>query len=170
MGRWTSECIFVPATVQNVQNVQNTINGKQSTTDSISFERFERFERPTGDIDIDAGVSAATPFAAALEALERRCPDHVGADRWRQAVEDGRAFLARWSEPAETVGWGEADVFGLPDVPKRPAPNYRQLSRLDVVGLAWLLRGRPVVELSADSAPIATTGGKLTFYRRAVRT
>ncbi len=138
MGRWTSECISVRATVQNVQNVQNAIRGKVRTTDSTPFERFEHFERPPGDIDIDAGASAATHFTAALEALERRCPDHVEPDRWRQAIDDGHRFLAKWGEQAEALGWTAEDLFGLAEPPKRPSPLYRRLSQLDATGLIWL--------------------------------
>jgi len=37
------------------------------------------------------GQTAA--LTAAFEAVERRCTDHVEADRWHQAVEDGRRCL-----------------------------------------------------------------------------
>jgi hypothetical protein len=37
---------------------------------------------------------------AAFDALERRCPDHIAHDRWRQAIADGAHFLAHWGERA----------------------------------------------------------------------
>jgi hypothetical protein len=41
------------------------------------------------------------------------------------------------------------------------------MSRLDGVGLVWLLHGRPVIALTASTAVIGTTaGGTVTFYRR----
>jgi hypothetical protein len=154
---------FHPATVQNVQNATDD---KAHTTSSTSFERFERFERPSGDIETDAGVSAATPLKAVLQAIERRCPDHVNVDRWGQAVEDGRRFLAQWGEQAEALGWGAEDLFGLHAPPATPHPSYRRLSRHDATGLIWLLRGRQVIVLTADTADIAISGGgKLTFHR-----
>jgi hypothetical protein len=40
----------------------------------------------------------------------------------------------------------------------------------DLTGLAWMLRGRPAVEMATDSATVSTpSGGQLTFYRRAGR-
>jgi hypothetical protein len=53
-----------------------------------------------------AKVAKARPAApashcqAALDALERRCPDLIDSERWRQAVRDGRQFLAAWGEQA----------------------------------------------------------------------
>lgn len=91
---------------------------------------------------------SSAPFAKTLEALERRCPDHVPADRWHQAVEDGRRFLARWGDQAVALGWTERDLFGLHEPPEKPHPSYRRLSRYDQTGLIWLLQGRPVVALT----------------------
>jgi hypothetical protein len=31
------------------------------------------------------------------------------------------------------LGWTAQDLFGLPPVPEKPAPNYRRLSRYDEV-------------------------------------
>jgi hypothetical protein len=63
---------------------------------------------------------------------------------WQQAVEDGRRFLARWGEQTKALGWTAHDLFGLAPPPERPAASYRRLSRYDMTGLIWLLRGRPV--------------------------
>jgi hypothetical protein len=41
--------------------------------------------------------------------------------------------------------------------PEQRRPNYRRLSRHDVIGLIWLRHGRPVVALTADRA--VTAGG-----------
>jgi hypothetical protein len=43
------------------------------------------------------------------------------------------------------------------------------LSRYDVIGLIWLLHGRPVVALTADRAVIGNSGGGVTFYRMATQ-
>ena len=39
----------------------------------------------------------------ALDHLERVRPDLVAADDWRQAIDDGRQFLAQWGEQAEAL-------------------------------------------------------------------
>jgi hypothetical protein len=95
-------------------------------------------------------------LATALSDLERDCPDRVGARDWQYAFEDARYFLAQWGSEAERLGWTANDLFGLPPIPEKPAPNYRRLARFDQVGLVWLLHGRKVVALSADRAVIAT--------------
>jgi len=105
-------------------------------------------------------------FGRTLSALEARCPDHVEAMRWKQAIEDGRAFLAKWGEQAEALGWDSRDLFGLHTPPERPHPSYRRLSRYGATGLIWLLQGRDVIALTAEGAVIRTaTGAILTYYR-----
>jgi len=52
-------------------------------------------------------------FGRTFSALETRCPDLVPIDRWQAVVEDGRHFLARLGEQAETLGWTATDLFGL---------------------------------------------------------
>ena len=57
--------------------------------------------------------------------------------------------------------------FGLHPVPEQSAPNYDRLARLDDLGLIWLLRGRPIVELTSTEAVICCpSGATLKFYRR----
>jgi hypothetical protein len=102
----------------------------------------------------------------ALSALSTRCPDHVPADRWQAAVEDGRAFLAKWGEQAEALGWAARDLFGLHTPPEKPHPSYTRLSRYDETGLIWLLQGRPVVALTEATAAIQNPSGAVTIYRR----
>jgi hypothetical protein len=109
------------------------------------------------------GIGFSTVISS-FSILERKCPDYVDLADWQHAVEDGRRFLARWGEQAASLGWTPDDLFGLADVPERPAANYRRLSRYDATGLIWLLHGRPVVTLTARSAVIGTVNGP-TFYR-----
>jgi hypothetical protein len=111
------------------------------------FYRFERFDRT-------------------FSALERRCPAHVDLGSWRQTVEDGRRFLSRWGEQAEALDWSPRHLFGLAPVPEKPPANYRRLSRYDETGLLWLLRGRPVVALTAATAAIQCPSGSILTYRR----
>jgi hypothetical protein len=57
-------------------------------------------------------------------------------------------------------------LFGLAPVPDNPHPSYRRLSRYDATGLVWLLEGRPVVALTADTAAIENPTGNITTYRK----
>jgi hypothetical protein len=121
-------------------------------------------------------TTAATPadsfgrfgrFGRTCKVLEQRCPDHVPAMRWEQAVEDGKRFLAKWGEQAETLGWTSADLFGLHTPPEQPHPSYGRLSRYDATGLCWLLQGRRVTALSEATAAIENPAtGSITTYRR----
>jgi hypothetical protein len=105
-------------------------------------------------------------FGRIYSALEAHCPDHVDVVRWQQAVEDGKSFLAKWGTQAEALGWDSRDLFGLHTPPERPHPSYRRLSHYDQTGLCWLLQGRPVVALTADTAAIENPTGSITTYRR----
>jgi hypothetical protein len=109
---------------------------------------------------------SSAPFAKALAALERRCPDYVDANHWWQAVEDGRRFLARWVDQAVALGWTAEDLFGLHTPPERRHPSYRRLSRYDETGLIWLLQGREVVALTEATAAIQNATGAIIVYRR----
>ena len=113
-------------------------------------------------------VTEPFPFARVLDALERRCPDYVEAERWRQCVEDARRFLTSWGDQALALGWTSTELFGLHKPPAKPHPSYSRLSRYDCTGLLWLLQGRRVVALTADTAAIQnpSTGNVLT-YRKA---
>jgi hypothetical protein len=106
----------------------------------------------------------SSPLGLAFSAIECRCPDRVDVADWQHAVDDGRKFLNQWGEQAEALGWTAEELFGLHDPPEQPGPSYRRLSRYDVIGLIWLLHGRPVVALTADRAVIGRADG-LTFRR-----
>jgi hypothetical protein len=103
---------------------------------------------------------------AVLVALESRCPDLVPPARWQQAIEDGRAFLAKWGRQAEALGWTARDLFGLHQPPTKPHSSYSRLSRYDHTGLVWLLQGRPVVALTENMAAIQSPSGNVTVYRK----
>jgi hypothetical protein len=85
---------------------------------------------------------------------------------WQIAIEDGGSFLRRWAEQAEALGWTARDLFGLAPAPDKAAANYRRLSRYDLTGLIWLLRGRPVAALTEATAAIQHPRGSVTTYRR----
>jgi hypothetical protein len=100
-------------------------------------------------------------------ALQLRPPAHVPEDRWRQAVEDGRAFLRQWGEAAQRLGWDSRDLFGLHAPPEQPAASYTRLSRYHATGLIWLLDGRKVLALTEITATILNPDtGTITTYRR----
>src|SRR5262249_20104434 len=101
-----------------------------------------------------------------VAALERRCPDHIDTADWRQAVADGCRFLAQWGEQAAALGWTARGLFGLAPVPKKPAPNYRRLSRYDQTGLIWLLQGPAAAALPDAPPSIKNPTGSVTIYRR----
>ena len=105
-------------------------------------------------------------FGRSFDELGRRCPDRVDIADWQQTVEDARRFLARWGKKADALAWTTADLFGLAPVPPRPSANYRRLSRYDLTGLLWLLRGRPVVALTTTTAAIQAPSGAILTYRR----
>jgi hypothetical protein len=126
---------------------------------------FEGFEGDPNGCDSANFVSPLALLASALATLEGQCPDLVSVSDWQQAVDDGRRFIVQWGRQAEALGWTAEDLFGLADVPERPAASYRRLSRYDAIGLIWLLHGRPVVALTADRAVIGRVDGP-TFYRR----
>jgi hypothetical protein len=105
-------------------------------------------------------------FWPAFEALKRQRPAHVDVADWQIAIEDGGIFLRRWAEQAEALGWTARDVFGLAPAPDKVVANYRRLSRYDLTGLIWLLRGRPVVALTEATAAIQHRRGSVTTYRR----
>jgi hypothetical protein len=105
-------------------------------------------------------------YGSVIAALKARCPDHVPVDRWQAAVEDGRAFLTRWGEQAEALGWTARDLFGLHKPPANTHASYSRLSRYDETGLTWLLCGREVVALAEATAAIQNPTGAITTYRR----
>jgi hypothetical protein len=106
-------------------------------------------------------------YRKTFAALQTKPPALVDVDRWRQCVEDGRRFLARWSSQAEALGWTTADLFGLHTPPDKPHPSYSRLSRYDCTGLVWLLEGRTVVGLTEATATIRNSvSGNVTTYRK----
>jgi hypothetical protein len=121
---------------------------------------------PQRDYKLADNFGRLSRFCRTLSALEARCPDLVPHDRWQAAVEDGRAFLTRWGESAQALGWTSADLFGLHAVPDKPHPSYRRLSRYDATGLIWLLQGRRVTALTEATAAIENPTGAITTYRR----
>ena len=131
-----------------------------NTTGGTGFEGFE------GDLNRCLPQNEAARLDRTYAALAARSPEHVPTDRWQQAVQDGRRFLAKWGEQAAALGWTPRDLFGLHESPDQPHPSYRRLTRYDETGLIWLLQGRPVVALTESTAAIENPAGAITAYRR----
>jgi hypothetical protein len=99
--------------------------------------------------------------------LQLQPPALVDVARWQRCVRDGSKFLARWGEQAESLGWSSADLFGLHMPPAKPHPSYNRLSRYDCTGLVWLLEGREVLALTADTASVRNPKtGTVTVFRK----
>jgi hypothetical protein len=108
----------------------------------------------------------AQRYRKTFAALQMKPPALVPVERWRQCVEDGKRFLAKWGAQAESLGWSSADLFGLHTPPERPHPSYSRLSRYDATGLCWLLQGRCVTVLTEATAAIMNPTGNITTYRK----
>jgi hypothetical protein len=75
--------------------------------------------------------SHSQELSAVLAALEARCPDGVDAVRWRQAVEDGRRFLATWGGQADALGWSASELFGLHPIHQTTAERVHPVRQTD---------------------------------------
>src|SRR5215210_7273277 len=112
------------------------------------------------DLSAKEGRMAEKPFPPdvyqkAMVAIEAACPNGVPVERWQRAVSDACTFLARWGVDAERLGWTADDLFGLhPTAP---------LSRMDHIGLVWLMNGQNVVRLTAAEARLERGNA---YYRR----
>jgi hypothetical protein len=81
---------------------------------------------------------------------------------------DARRFPASWGDEPDALGWTAGELFGLHKPPASPHPSYSRLSRYDCTGLLWLLQGRRVVALTADTAAIQNPNtGNTLVYRKA---
>ena len=99
----------------------------------------------------------AEVYQKAMVAIEAACPNGVPVERWQRALADAGSFFALWGDTAERLGWTADDLFGLhPTAP---------LSRMDHMGLIWLLKGERVVRLTATEARLERGNA---CYRRGV--
>jgi hypothetical protein len=118
--------------------------------------------------EIQAGsISKVGGVATWIDGVERlnyfRVPAGVPSQRWKQFIDDCKAFLDPLEGRAERAverGWNTLDVFG--SHPSRP------LSYLGIAGLLWSVRGGRVIEIHRDWAVIeyAATGTRRNFDRR----
>jgi len=96
--------------------------------------------------------NSASPKLGALRnvftVLEHRCPAHVEPDRWQQAVEDGRRFLAQWDARLDAAR------------PVRPAPGAGQAGP-ELPATLPLRRNRPLLAATRSAG-----GGAHRKYSR----
>jgi hypothetical protein len=149
----------------------NEIDEKRGTEEGLnssnSFNSFPvSLDLPPNPRPGSASDRTPTPYQVTFDALERRCPDLVPKDRWKRAIEDAQSFLAAWGRQAHALDWTERELFGLHPAPKQPAANCDRLARLDDIGVVWLLRGQPVVALTATEASYRCSSGAILTYRR----
>jgi hypothetical protein len=136
----------------NPQNRQNL--GSQSVPQALG--RVQVIELPQ-----------ARRYRRTFAVLQSKPPALIPVDRWQQAIADGRAFLVQWGGTAERLGWTSDDLLGLHKPPENPHPSYSRLSRYNETGLLWLLQGKTVVALTADTATIKNViTGNVTVFRK----
>jgi hypothetical protein len=80
--------------------------------------------------------------------------------------DDRDYWVSHLGAQAQAFGFTERELLGQHPVPERPAASYSRLSRLDETGLIWLLRGRPVVMLTATKAVMRCQSGANLTYRK----
>jgi hypothetical protein len=148
-------------------NNRDSQPGKELAEPSVAYQAASAEPDGTGcNVEI-VELPQAQRYRKVFAFLQLKPPALVDAVRWRQCVEDGKHFLAKWGEQAEALGWTSADLFGLHTPPERPHPSYNRLSRYDATGLCWLLQGRPVVALTESTAAIENPAtGSITVYRK----
>jgi hypothetical protein len=119
----------------------------------------ETEEERAAIIQYDGG--ATRTWAEALTRLDPAYPPcDIPPIRWLRFIDDcGRFLDDGWAACAEGLGWGPLDLFGC--------DRTKPFARINRAGLLWLLNGRRLLALAADTAAIATaSGGYLTFQRR----
>jgi hypothetical protein len=112
---------------------------------------------------IEYGGGALRAWAEALARLNPAYPPcDIAPNRWLQFIDDcGRFVDDGWAAYAERLGWTPLDLFGC--------DRAKPFARINRAGLLWLLNGRKLLALAAETAAIATaSGGHLTF-RRCIR-
>jgi hypothetical protein len=121
--------------------------------------------RNRGDATLDprrSAVAVVRPqaWAEALAQLDATNPPrNVPLDRWERFIADCGHFLSLgWANRAEAFGWTSIELFGC--------DRERPLARYEHMGLLWIIQGRRLVVLTAETATIDTLTGSLQSYPR----
>ena len=156
MNRWRARLVelqsdsnALSAHVQNVQIVQKS----QSP---LTSEHIEQIEQQRELVTAAQGDT----WAEALARLDpANPPTDVPLARWQRFIEDCESFRRLgWANLAKAFGWGPLELFGC--------DRERPLARYDHMGLLWILQGRKLVALTAQTATIDTLTGSLQIYPR----
>lgn len=110
-------------------------------------------------IEYDGG--APREWAEALARLDVSTPlSDVPPKRWLRFIDDCGNFIDNgWARRAAKIGWTAFDLFGC--------DRSKPFARIDRCGLLWLLDGRQLRALTAETAVIENaSGSSATFYRR----
>jgi hypothetical protein len=84
--------------------------------------------------EIEGGVPPI--FSLAFAAFQIGCPVGRSVEGWQRAVDDAGRFIDRHGHEAAALGWLAADLFAAD-------------------GLAWVLEGAAVVNLTATAAMLS---------------
>jgi hypothetical protein len=111
-----------------------------------------------GIIEFDGGAPRA--WAEALAQLNPALPPcDTPPKRWLRFIDDcGRFLDDGWAIWADALGWASLDLFGC--------DRERPFTRIDHLGLLWLINGGTVVELHCDRAIIENEHDVRQCYRR----
>ena len=161
---------FVPTRETEVSPLKNEWGQPRATSGDIKAEQFESVMRgvptvPTATTNFQQGrasqieVGAPADWHAILVELNRCEPvEWLSAERWFEVIDDAEAFISRWGNAAEKLGWTALDLFGVH--PTAPA------SRFDVMGLVLFINGGAVVALTDGVATIRRRSNAILTYRR----
>jgi hypothetical protein len=136
------------------QNATPQVATSVATPEIADFEAFSIATSPRV-----ADVASVANWTFAIERAARaRAPSGMAELAWRGLLMDARLIVQNWGEDLISLGWSTVEVFGAP-----AQPEHR---RIDVVGLAPMLRGRAVEAIDQDTALIrATPRDTMTFHR-----
>jgi hypothetical protein len=153
---------------QPYQDTNNSAAGpSDSQIASVKVAKVAKVETPVAAMGRAEFPAAGGRYRKAFTHLLVGPPANISVERWQRAIEDGRSFLAAWGEQADALGWTSRELFGLDTLPADPHPSYPRLSRYHNTGLCWLLQGKEVIAMTADTATIRNPNtGAITIYRR----
>jgi hypothetical protein len=145
------------------------VTGKHEEYQSCSarYTCYTENQATSGDDDfeeraalIEEGSGAPREWAEAFAGIDAgHPPEGIPEPRWRQFIDDGGRFLDQgWAYKAKALGWSPLELFGC--------DRSRPLARIDNTGLIWLMRGRRLLALTAETATIENRNAPPHKYRR----
>ncbi len=133
-------------------------DSKQSLSDGVATVASVATHLRQGRLPTLAPGNVAEWHAILDELTALDPPEWASPVRWQHMIFDADAFLGRWSEAADHLGWTALDLFGVH--PAAPADRY------DVMGLLLLIQGGAVVALTGDAATIRRPSQSILTFRR----